>query len=206
MNKNISCHRHFKTFGEESSRLRSCKLVQVAVKSVDGTSLYVSAYVVYVMCTSPSNQYPYLADLELAESVSNSQEEIGILIGAYYYWTFMTGHSRRGESYGPVPIHTKLGWVLSGPVNNVTESSGQESSVNFSATHVLKIEVHISQDSEAKELKTKLSRFWDLELIGILNNEPSIYEKFKSEVKQMDDRYEVCLPFKDEHPPLPDKL
>ena len=29
-----------KTFGEESSRLRSCELVQVAVKSVDGTSLY----------------------------------------------------------------------------------------------------------------------------------------------------------------------
>ena len=100
----------------------------------------------------------------------------------------MTGHSRWGESYGPVAIHTKLGWVLSGPVNNVTESSGQESSVNFSATHVLKIEANISQDSEAKELKTELSRFWDLESIGILNNEPSVYEKFKSEVKQMDDR------------------
>ena len=93
---------------------------------------------------------------------------------------------------------------MSGPVNNVAESSGQESSVNFSATHFLKIEAHISQDSEAKELKTELSRFWDLESIGILNNEPSVYEKFKSEVKRMDDRYEVCLPFKDEHPPLPD--
>ena len=154
-----------KTFGVESSRLRSCELVQVAVKSVDGTSLYVSAYVVPVICTPPSNQYlqvaieqyPYLADLELAESVSNS---------------------------------------------HVTESSGQESSVNFSVTHVLKIEAHISQDSKAKELKTE--RFWDLESTGILNNEPSVYEKFKSEVKRMDDRYEVCLPFKDEHPPLPD--
>ena len=169
-----------------------------------------SAYVVPVICTPPSNQclqvaieqYPYLADLELAESVSNSQEKIGILIGADYYWTFMTGHSRRGESNGPVAIHTKLGWVLLGPINNVTESSGQESSVNFSVTHVLKIEAHISQDSEAKELKTE--RFWDLESTGILNNEPSVCEKFKSEVKRMDDRYEVCLPFKDEHPPLPD--
>ena len=93
---------------------------------------------------------------------------------------------------------------MSGLVNNVTESSGQESSVNFSATHVLKIEARISQDSEAKELKTELSRFWDLKSIGILNNEPSVYETFKSEVKRMDDRYEVCLPFKGEHPPLPD--
>ena len=81
----------------------TCELVQVAVKSIDGTSLYASAYVVPVICTPPSNQYlqvviehyPYLADLELAESVSNSQEEIGILIGADYYWTFMTGYSRK---------------------------------------------------------------------------------------------------------------
>ena len=46
---------------------------------------------------------------------------------------------------------------------------------------------------------------WSIvESIGILNNESSVYEKFKSEVKRMDDRYEVSLPFKDEHPPLPD--
>jgi hypothetical protein len=65
-----------KTFGEETSRLRSC-----------GMSLYVNAYVVPVICTPPSNQYlhvaieqyPYLADLELAESASNSQEEVDIL-------------------------------------------------------------------------------------------------------------------------------
>ena len=107
-----------KTFGEESSRLPSCELVQVAVKSVDGTSLYVSAYVVSVICTPPSNQYlqvaieqyPYLADLELAESVSNSQEEIGILIGADYYWTFMTGHSRRGGVLWPCCYSHKI-WL-----------------------------------------------------------------------------------------------
>ena len=34
-----------------------------------------------------------------------------------------------------------------------------------------------------KVLKTELSRFWDLASIGILNNEPSVYEKFKSEIK-----------------------
>lgn len=132
-----------KTFGEETSRLRSCELVQIAVKGVDGMSLYVNVYVVPVICTPQSNQYlhvaieqyPYLADLELAESASNSQEEVDILIGADYYWTFMTGDSRRGETHGSVGIHTKLGWVLSGPVENATENAGQESSVNFSAMH-----------------------------------------------------------------------
>ena len=94
-----------KTFGEESSRLRSCELVQVAVKGIVGMSLYVNAYVVPVICTPPSNQnlqvameqYPYLEDLELAESASNSQEETDILIGADYYLTFMAGHSKRGS-------------------------------------------------------------------------------------------------------------
>ena len=93
---------------------------------------------------------------------------------------------------------------MSGPVNNVIENAGQASFVNFSITHLLKIEEHISQDSEAKELKSELSRCWDLESIDILNNEPSVYDKFMSEVKRMDNRYEVSLPFKDEHPPLPD--
>jgi hypothetical protein len=69
-------------------------------------SLYVNAYVVPVICTPPSNQYlhvaieqyPYLADLALAESASNSQEEVDILIGADYYWTFMTG-CKHGLTY-----------------------------------------------------------------------------------------------------------
>ena len=68
-------------------------------------SLYVNAYVVPVICTPPSNQnlqvameqYPYLEDLELAESASNSQEETDILIGADYYLTFMAGHYKRGS-------------------------------------------------------------------------------------------------------------
>jgi hypothetical protein len=94
--------------------------------------------------------------------------------------------------------------VLSGPVENATEDAGQESSVNFSATYVLKIEAHIYQESEMEDIKSELSRFWDLETIDILNNELSVYDKFKSEVKQRDGRYEVSLPFKEEHPPLPD--
>jgi hypothetical protein len=39
----------------------------------------------------------------------------------------MTGYSRWRETYGAVAIHAKLGWVLSGPVNNATENAGQES-------------------------------------------------------------------------------
>ena len=39
---------------------------------------------------------------------------IDILIGSDYYWQLVTGSICRGTS-GPVAVHTKLGWVLSGP-------------------------------------------------------------------------------------------
>lgn len=46
-----------KAFVEESSHLRSCEHVQVAVKALDGIDLNVNTYVVPVICSPPSNQY-----------------------------------------------------------------------------------------------------------------------------------------------------
>ena len=46
-----------KTFGKETGRLRSSKLVQTAVYTIDGMTVYVNAYVIPVICTPPSNQY-----------------------------------------------------------------------------------------------------------------------------------------------------
>ena len=51
--------------------------------------------------------------LKLADDLE-SETQIDILVGAEQYWNFATGGVIRGES-GPATIHTKLGWVLSGP-------------------------------------------------------------------------------------------
>ena len=49
----------------------------------------------------------------------------------------MTGEICGGNS-GPIAIHTKLGWVLSGPI---ATTDSEQSSMNLTTTHVLKADV-----------------------------------------------------------------
>ena len=133
-----------KTFGNDSPKLMSCDLVQVSITATDGLELYVNAFSVPVICSPISNQavevavekYPYLNGLDLADNSSPSSDvNIDILIGADFYWNFVSNESRRGEGRGPVALSTRLGWVLSGPIDNLSEESS--STTNFAATHVL---------------------------------------------------------------------
>ena len=43
-----------------------------------------------------------------------------------------------------------------------------------------------------------LKNFWELESLGILPAEPSVYDNFKQSIKFDDGRYEVCLPWRSE--------
>lgn len=45
--------------------------------------------------------------------------------------------------------------------------------------------------------------FWELEAIGILSEERSVYEQFKDSIKYTSGQYEVELPWKETHPALP---
>ena len=49
-----------------------------------------------------------------------------------------------------------------------------------------------------------VDKFWDLDTIGIIKNELSVYDKFLENVKFINGRYEVCLPFKEERPFIED--
>ena len=53
-------------------------------------------------------------------------------------------------------------------------------------------------------LNEKINRFWDLDTIGISDNETSVYEKFIDSIKFENDRYSVALPFKENRPMLAD--
>ena len=93
------------------------------------------------------NQYDHLKYLKLTDSSDSKFNcNVDILIGADYYWDFVSGNIRRGNS-GPVAIEIILGWVLSGTCefeNNISAT------VNLSSTHVLKIsfqESNINCDS-----------------------------------------------------------
>ena len=132
-----------------------------------------------------------LADYCTEEETLN----VDILIGSDYYWNLVTGHTIRGTQ-GPTAVHTKLGWVLSGPVRS--GNLGNQQLNNLVTTHVLKCATgQVPHDG----LKEELKKFWDLESLGLKT--PSVYEEFVEKLSYRGDHYEVNLPWKDTHPPLP---
>ena len=94
---------------------------------------------------------------------------VDILIGADYYWHFVSGNIKRGNS-GPVAVETILGRVLSGTYefkNNISAT------VNLSSTHVLKISV---QESDIN-YDSCLRKFWQIESSEIKAKNISDYSK-----------------------------
>ena len=59
---------------------------------------------------------------------------------------------------------------------------------------------------EESSLNEKVDVFWNLDKIGILNDEKSIYHKCEEEIRLVKNRYEVSLPFKEFHPILEDNF
>ena len=108
---------------------------------------------------------------------------------------------------GPVAIKTKVGWVLSGPVCQA--STSQAASTNLITSHVMHLETS-SLDFSSSKLKDPLvqhlQRFWEIESIGVSLDEGSVHDKFLDTIKQRGGRYEVCLPWREQHPLLPDNF
>ena len=109
-----------KTFGDEAPKFLTCNRVKFAVTDTKGNYITMDAYSVPTNCSPISNQsikvaleeYPHLRGLNLADTPSmsdGSDVEVGILIGADYYWKFITGTTKRGAKPGPVAVLTLLG-------------------------------------------------------------------------------------------------
>jgi hypothetical protein len=88
---------------------------------------------------------------------------------------------------GPTVVYTKLVWVISGPV----PASG--AACNFVETYSLRVDT---------QLDDKLQKIWDLETLGISDDEETICNKIDIQSKQ--GRYEVSLPWKEPYSVLPD--
>lgn len=100
----------------------------------------------------------------------------------------VTGEVVRSND-GPLAIQTKFGWVLSGPVQELSCES-------TSCNHTLTIDTYTLNDNGQK-LDSKLKMFWDLESFGIKEGEPDVYSKFEKGISFKRDRYEVTLPWKE---------
>ena len=109
----------------------------------------------------------------------------------------MTGEIRRGGE-GPTAIHTKLGWVLSGPAPRIEPT---HSSHNLFITHAL----HVGhRESDTGALNQTMQSFWNLESLGVVDPCQSIYTDFEKDIQFENGRYEVSLPWKDPHLIIPD--
>ena len=194
------------TFGSFKGSTKVCPIVGVGMHLKGYPLMSLSLYVVPTICEplvgqpviACVKQHPHLLGLELADfSTTKGSLPIDVLIGADWYWELVTGNVCRGVD-GPTAIHTKLGWVLSGP------SSHNElalCAVNLSITHVLHTGVLPEKPSS---LDDQLRAFWELEALGIQDKEKTLYDEFTGVVQFKDGRYQVPLPWREFHDPLPD--
>ena len=107
------------------------RVVQIAVKSLDGMEIYINAYVVPKICLPITNQvmtiavekYEHLRDLQLADDAFgdelNVDNPVDLLVGYDTFWLFVEDGIVRGNGNGPVAMKTMLGWVVSGPVEGI---------------------------------------------------------------------------------------
>ena len=205
-------------FGQTAQQLETRDQVQFTVESLqDDFKITIDSYVVPEICRDrkykkPDTTNPYLQNIQLADNGNENEDMvIDLLIGGDHIWKFLLSEEIRGEENGegPVATNTRVGWVLSGPVK--IESKHTLASVNFVATHVLKVDANPINSSleqnvpvESFDLKDSVQRLWDIESIGIRDSEESVYDSFIENISFEEGRYTVQLPFKKHHQPLPD--
>ena len=193
------------TFGNSKFRKQNCDLVELNLEDKDHAKVTIKALSFPVICSSlPSRinveEFSHLDGLELADDIEHDgNEEIDVLIGSDYYWTIVTGEMKKGES-GPVAVNSKLGWLLSGPLNDSATPTDVQSNLIISG----KSEINYGTRDEEHNLVGTLKKFWETETIGIHQPEDTVQsDEFTKHVYRQGDRYEVSLPWKEEHLPIP---
>ena len=84
-----------------------------------------------------------------------------------------------------------------GTIWSIVREDTNKQSTNLVATHVLHIE------AQTNSLDDRLRSFWELEALGIIEPEKTMYEEFSSTINFKNGQYQVSLPWKSFHKPLP---
>ncbi|GFR16774.1 DUF1758 domain-containing protein [Trichonephila clavata] len=118
-------------------------------------------------------------------SESSENCEISLLIGSDFYWS-LTHRIKRLDS-SLVAVETSLGWSLQGKCDEQSDCTS----------------VHLIH-SEEESISAELRRFWEIESLGIRDNDSvslgngdeEILSEFDKSVCFVDGRYRVSLPWK----------
>ena len=180
------------TFGAIQEQTKVCPIVSVGICLKGYPTASLTLHVVPTICeplscqsiTASVEANDQLMGLDLADSDDGSSRIlVDVLISCDHYWDLVTGSVCRTEK-GSTAIHTKLGWVLSGPGS--PSSSMLCSSTHITTTHLLRVE---SQPTESTQLDEQLRSFWELESLGIHEDEKTLYDEFASNITFRDGRY-----------------
>ncbi|XP_012543645.1 uncharacterized protein LOC105841073 [Monomorium pharaonis] len=133
------------------------------------------------------HQWQHLNGLNLADPNYQSPGPIDLILGADVYVHLIEEGVIKGPEGTPITQHTKLGWIVSGPVNNNAQPS-------------VAYAYHVSHDNELCDL---LRQFWTLEECPSSKQSPLSLEEQECEnyftttySRDIHGRYIVKLPFK----------
>jgi len=191
-------------FGGSKSKPQVHKGYQIFVKTLDES--YSCSFVAlsqkeicqYVPSLSKG---PWLQELQQEgirlTDVDTRDEPVAVLIGADIAGKLLTGNRKELKS-GPVALESLLGWTLMGKTNS--HSTKKEDAALMT----------VSMFAE----KANVTDLWELDTLGITDpivkrtkeeHQIQVKENFRQTIK-MDshNRYEVLLPWKEDHLPLAD--
>ncbi|XP_071629518.1 uncharacterized protein [Temnothorax longispinosus] len=184
-------------FGEKFSGMAKSRVhLTLAPCSGQGPTFPFTGYV-YQKITSysasqtrPTELWPHLHDLKLADPEPSSRHPIHVLIGADLYGSLLLNDVRQGPFGTPTAQLTILGWIVSGPTGNASSDTESASVLNCVT---------------CEETNSLLQRFWADESIPAqtpLTEEDERCERHFVEThsRNSQGRYIVRLPFKNGPP------
>ena len=162
------------TFASMQEQAKVCTTVNVKVRPRDYAPMLL-LYAIHTICEPLVSQSitacKQFMSLDLANSSDGvSNLPVDTLIGSDYYWDLVTGSICKIEG-GPTAVHTKLRWVLSGPI---AMEGSQSCSMNLTTTHVLRA---AAQSVGPTPLDEQLRSIWELH-----NEEKTLYDDFANRI------------------------
>ena len=203
------------TFGASEPRPIKSRVTAFGLKTIDGHVLKLSANVVprisctITRCAIDPSMYPELnslCNMQLADELPVRGESYtpDILIGNDFYLDIV-GSERRTVAPGLYLLSSKLGWILSGRVQNEAVREATQTPIMFlhhgtSVCYTTGLaNATVAELPEAHS--TNLDDMWKLEAIGITDcpytsDDKLAQDKFQSTVRFEKGRYAVTWPWK----------
>jgi hypothetical protein len=172
-------------------------LVELVIVTIENQPIVVQAIVIDFLVNQLEDGYrknlqdfAHLKDLRLAHPFTGQETfHVDILIGEDFYWQFI-GDEAPIRGRGPTAVNSKLGYLVSGPLDSVRVSKPKQS-----------INLHIQAVD-----RDDLSFLWSLEKMGIFPHQENVKEAAEYADKCIefeDGQYTARFPWKSEHQELP---